>query len=621
MLRAFLWAVPAYAALLIAALGLRGFDPRLHYLTGKFSFDWMCHYWNVWRHGQFLTGGQPLFHTPALFYPAGLDTLPQFPDLATMLFAGALVPVLGVDGAVLGLAGLVVLGNAIGGFVLAYILTGNRFAAFVCGLLLAFNNYTAWAIDSGNFEYGCWIGICLFFTALERLLHDPRWWRALLAGLALALASYINLPMLVPMLSMTPLVVVGWHAEQRGPVSRSRQRGIALLGAASLAALLVAPTVAVFEHQSRERVISQAFYPKHQFGFVFDYGRDVHLEIGPPLDPRAGSSKVPAAPNPIQPGEYYALILPFALWFLMLASMARFRNSARWLMAGGFLFICTFGPLLAFRFGHWNPGLSFNIPLPYWRVQLTLPLGERFQHWDRLMALVIVGFTAASAFSLAYLTELRKGLLRVVIGTVLLVAVLANLTSWPIRYKEKIPPDPFQEFLAKQESRGALIQVPFDFANVDAFHMLGQTRHGRAMLNGVYPPYFVDDPTKGLMERNQLLREVSELQATMFSGQVFRDMSFHSRGGNADTSQSKSTEDAQALVDAGFAYVLVHRRLPVYIEDIPATELDTEEIEAFLEGALGEPLAASQELVVYQVRGSRPRPERRLPDQEAGEGP
>jgi len=613
LLKALLWAVPTYTATFVAVLWARGFDPRTEVLTGKFSFDWMCHYWNVWRFGQILTGEQPLFHTPSVFYPEGLDTLPQFPDVATMLFAGSLVPTLGVEGGVLGLAVLVVLGNAIGGFVLAFTLTNSRFAALVCGLLMAFNNYTAWAIDTGNYEYACWIGICLFFTAMERLFHRPTWWRAILTGGALALAAYINLPTFLPLLLMTLLLAFGWHAEQERANEGIGRRRIAFVAAVGLAALLVAPTAAIYSHQTDDRSFVPEYFPHYQMGFVYYHARDVHIEIGPSCDPEAGRHPKPAARSPLQPGEYYFFHIAAALWLLTAASVCRFRHTARWLLAGGFLYAVAFGPLLAVRLGSWNPGHALNIPMPYWWLQTALPLGDRFQHYDRQMSLVLVGFSVASAYSAAYLAGLRKGLQRALICVILIAAVAANLLpDWPIRSRDKIPHEPFHEFLAKQESRGAIIQVPFDFTNVDAFHLIGQTRHGRAMLNGVYPPYFSDDPTEGLIQRNQLLREVADLQASMFEGKVFRDMSFDKHGEIAIPPAFDPTEDARDLIEAGFAYLIIYRRLPVFVEDIPATELETEEMEAFLGDLLGEPLAASDSLVVYQLRGGRPRPQRQM---------
>ncbi len=586
-----------YAALGVAALVLRGFDPTRHYLARDYTLDWMCHYWNVWRHGQVLAGDQPWLHTPSLFHPAGLETLTQFPDLGTMLIAGALVRMVGVDAAMLGLATLVVLGNGLGGYLLGWTVTRDRLAATVTGLLLAFCGYTAWAVNSGNFEYGTWLPMLAFLATLTRMQREPGWRWTLIAGGLLAAAAYVNLAMLAPLLGLAAVLVVARVAA--APPGGPGLRPLAVHTAAVLvvAALLVAPLGVLFAVHSRDRDVQMPHADAVEYGLLRTAANaDGVGSWG------ARAAATPDTTTPFNPGPDHQVRVAWTLVLLLLGTLLVCpQRAARWLFAGWVFLLMSIGPVL--RVGLPGTEAVLCLPAPFALAEWLLPFGTRFQYPDRLMALAHIPLAVAAGLLVARLARIeRRGLRIGALAAVLILPAVELLATWPVERVDRIPDDPFYAFLAEEERDAAIIEAPFNFNSLDASYMLAQTRHGRPMFNGVNPPYFHADPTDGLLEANPLLLAVVLRQHTVVGEAGYGDRGSMPVITAPPPADADLRDAAAALAKQGFDYLLVHRELPVPVEGVGQHHFDTADLESFLVTWLGEPIAESRALAVYRLK-------------------
>lgn len=234
----------AFLVLITAVLSIKGFDFSRHYAGGGYSrldwnyVDWNMHYWNIWEFERVFSGDKQLFHTDSEFFPEGINTATLHGDLLVKILAGFFSHLTSPDAALLFIVFFALLGNAVGGYYLARMITGSWPAGLATGIFFCFNGPVAWAINSGNIEYGIWLWICLYIYFFLKKMDTEKTRYAVFAAFFAAASVLSNNVFLVFLVILSLLLLV------TGGLNRRRIRSGLVL--ASFSALLLVPVTLPF---------------------------------------------------------------------------------------------------------------------------------------------------------------------------------------------------------------------------------------------------------------------------------------------------------------------------------------------------------------------------------------
>lgn len=577
-----------FAVLVALALAMKGYNPLTDHIGKGFADadweleDWNSHFWAMWHVHKVYIGEATLSKTTWQFFPQGMFTANVFGNPLLLSLGGFLALVVSAQVVLVLVALLVLVGNGVGGYVLLRSLTGSGMAGLVAGLLFCFGGMAAWAVNTGNYEYGIWLWLCLYFAFLDRVLRFGTKADVVLGMLTGVLAILGNLAFVFAVAGISALLVLyRWR-------SLDRRRWISVAVLAMGCGLLLSPVVLVFDRGEKAEQTFPSGVPDNTGGGVESEMKVAYL------------NSYPAAEYlPWKRTRYREdADTWFVLWLLVLLSFSLAgERAAPWLIAGGVLFLVTLGP-----YAEIDPQMgSRGVPkLPFYYLHKYVPFFEYMHFPHRVLSLVMLALGVAAGIGVAAVLR-RIGRTRPWAGPMIAAVVLVELlATWGIRYSERLPNLPFYEQLAKDTDDYALAVFPSDLGTLDARHLYYQTQHNKKLVNGAFPRYLPKKlPTWKLLNRNAIMRGAYVLQYEDLPESI-RKM-YVPLENTATDAQPDELEDARKeLSRMGIGYVVFHRRLDLE-KGVGFAFPQNSRIERFLRNALGQPDYADEYLLAWTV--------------------
>jgi len=591
----------AYTALLGTALvGILGFVPWRHHLGGRFTLlswshvDWNIHYWNLWEFRRIYLGDPNLFHTAAEFFPEGLDTLTVQGDPLLKLIGGLIGIFASADTVFLLMTLLVLLGNAMGGYVLGRSLTGSRGAGFFLGLLLMFCGATAWSVNTGNLENGLWLWLCLYLAYFCKVLRSGRWQDAVAAAVFAWFAGLSNLTFMHQLIPLSGILLLfgvrSW--------TWRKLRSTALM--CGVIALLMLPLVLAFlgERRSNRESYAVGFFLEHEIS-------NIGAMALPMLNSYSPSRYLPW--NRVEHGlhldthefnkedadTYYFMVvlLAFSILFAL-------RSSGPWLAAAALFGSFALGPFYI-SVASGSPKLY---ALPFSLAYAYLPLYDHIHFPHRIFNFAILAGGVAMAFAVERLLRFDRR------TTVALMAALIGigcggelLSKWAVRTVPIAETSPFYDGLRDDAEEYGIVVFPLDFGIIDSRYLYHQNHHRKPLFNGSVPRYFGEDgiPTFRFLKANAILTRAYNLQKEYLVDRV--NLTFVDTPDVWGLLHPHDVEIArEQLARANLRYVVLQRVVewePGLAMVIPPDNA----LHDFFATTLGEPVYRDRELVAFEV--------------------
>jgi len=595
-------AFAAYTGLLGAALvGILGFIPWQCHLGGRFTLlswshvDWNNHYWNLWEFRRVYLGDPNLFHTAAEFYPVGLDTHTMQGDTLLKLMGGLVGVVASADTVFLLMSLLLLLGNAMGGYVLGRSLTGSRVAGFFLGLLLMFCGAAAWSVNTGNIENGLWLWLCLYLTYFCKVLREGRWQHAVAAAVFAAFAGLSNLTFMHQLIPLSGILLL-YHVRS-WTWRKIRATGLMC----GLIALLMLPLVISFlgERRSNRESYAVGFFLEHEISnigamalpMLNSYPPSRYLpwqrvEHGMHLDTHEFNKE--------DADTYFFMIV-----LLVFSVMFTLRRSAPWLAAA-----VLFG---SFALGPFYISVASGSPklyaLPFSLAYAYLPLYDHIHFPHRIFNFAVLGGGVAMAFAVERLLRFDRR------ATVALMAALICigcggelLKKWAVRTVPIGQTSAFYDNLRDDPEEFGIVVFPLDFGIIDSRYLYHQNHHRKPLFNGSVPRYFGEDgiPTFHFLKSNAILTRAYVLQQDYLLDRV--NLTFVDTPDVWGRLHPHDVEIARAqLVQANLRFVVLQRVVewePGLAMVIPPDNT----LHDFFASTLGEPVYRDRQLVAFEVR-------------------
>lgn len=579
-----------YLLVLALALGLMGFSPDTHHLGGSgFSdldwdhADWNNHYWNAWDFRRVYLGQSSPFNTTSEFFPEGHQTFVQQADLLLKMMGGLLALVASPAQTFFLLGLFVLLGNALGGYLLVRMLTGRRLAGFVSGLILCFSAATAWAVNTGNLEIGTSLCLCLYLAFFHRVMGRRSQrrhiiWAVVFGVLAILFyfVSFYHIVLLSLLLLLFRVRTLG-----RGQV---RAVGIMVLAIA----VLLLPLLVAFRTGARQHAL--------EFSPIGAQRSMEHMTEVP--------YKNRALPGDILPGQrsrkQEGSATVFVLWLLVgYALVFNRKGAAPWLAAGLLFYLLSLGPYI--RPGGEDGGAT--VPLPFYAFFRWLPMYHYIRFPYRMASFISLGLGVAAGFAVAHISQTLRGRVRTVVSLTVVVLLLAELNfSWGMRILPRQPENPFYKELAQAPGIAAVVEFPLDFGIFDARHLYHQTLHGKPLLNGVVPRYLGAGaiPTFKLVQENPLLRTAYAMQ-TPYLKEVSKYIPLDLPDRLRAMTPGQLRESARRLKGKGFSYIILHHKMywePRHQMSLPPGNA----LEQLFLKVLGTPIYQDSELMAFSLK-------------------
>ncbi|MFH1464730.1 MAG: hypothetical protein ABIO70_10120 [Pseudomonadota bacterium] len=474
---------------------------------GPFSVDLAGHLWNGWAFGQ-----AGWFHTRMTGWPDGVDLLPAVGGWLDLFGVAALRHLVPLELAYDLVIGVYLVVAGLGAWVLARALGATRPAAVVAGLMLQLDGFVLTHLHGGRPEQ---VGLGFLSLLLGLALMT---WRGtgraapVLAGLACALLALVSweLFLLGGLCLAFALPFLRWDSRPPG-------LGRRLLLAGGVALATAGPWVVFFLlHAARVRAFDEA-----------EFSRQL-----------AGAASAPLL-GMLEPGRTHPPIGALTCLLLLPWTLRR-----RALIVGLGLGLAA---ALLFAAGP-HPGLRVPGDLgfsgPFGALHGLPVLG--WFHWpDRLLATWSLAAAAAAALALD-LAARRRRWLAVVLAPLLLAGAIGEALlgqRWPgPTWRLEHPHDLTR--LAELPEPGAVLDLPIQ--PDPARHLpyqIDQLTHGRPILLGHVLAHLQDRSFSERLERDPVLSWFHELM-----------------GDKAPSRERFSPEDFSALVEAGYAFVTLHKR-------------------------------------------------------------
>lgn len=539
-------------------------------LIGTPGDDAMQHFWISWwtEHALIDLGASPV-ETGVLYYPDGahhpMVAVTPYPQLAALPIALLFGPLVAYNVHWM----LTFVLSALSAYLLVLYLTRNRYAAVLAGFVFAFFP-NRMAQSTAHFAQIVTYWFPLVALYLVKLKRRPNLRNALVFTVLLALSLLVNIVhiayFLLPLLSVFLLY---WLL-----ADRQRFRGaapyvlLAMAGAGALTAPFLLPFV--WDTLSgRLEYLSQAGSSQ----FSADAASFVVPAVTHPL-----LSRIPAfrdfAGRLIADGNFRENTVYLGWVPLVLAGWAIARGPRRrlwpWLALALVAAVLSLGPSLKVA------GIDTGLPMPYQAAQL-LP----FYKWGRVPGrfneTIVLGLAVLAGYGFSRLTACRwrQGWL-----AALLIALvgLEYLTAWPIPTMADDRPAFLREWAAAEDDFAVLDlpQWPLWVREASNYAMFYQTAHERPIVGGYV--WRLPEGREGTMKAFQEL--------------LWPD------GATDILARRRGREAIPLLNQYDIRYVLVHpHTLPPEDRE---NDLKT------VRDALGEPIYASDRLVVFEVPRAQP---------------
>jgi hypothetical protein len=510
-------------------------------------------WWNKWWVQEALTTGQGLHTTPYLFYPQGVSLAYHSFSWLNMALWMLLEPLVGTVAAY-NLSVLWVFPLAGWGMErLVRESTGSGGAAFLAGLIYAFVPYRLGQYNHPHLMGTQWIP---FYTLyLLRAIRSGRRQHILLASLFLVLTALVGWNLLLYLVIWTAWVAgYSWLA-RAGALKRllGVLAWIFAIGGVVLSPLLV-PLLAGRAGEDPLGDVQQDWMQTDLLAYV----------VPNPSHPLWGAAVKPIYGQMGRPRRVVHLgYTVMALFGYGLARRRVRRRTGLWWGGTLLLWVMALGPFLKLH-GH----VYRSIPLPYYPLSRLfafqlLKIPDRYNLLLSLSAGVVVGYAVADL-----LARLR-GRVRVGVLVGLSVLIPFEYLGVPVEMQPlRIPR--FYEGLARETGEFAIVELPIDFYDAAKRYMLYQTVHGRPIVEGHVsrrPP-----EATAFLDAHPLLRSLYQTQ-------------------EIDPALTDVSRQLRALRDAGFRYIIVHKRLT-----------DAEHAAGWQDWLAVAPAFEDQEVVVYRTQ-------------------
>ncbi len=532
-LRRTLWGglLPVAAAyLVVGALVLLPMFPRLftHAVGDRLNDVWPS-IWHLWWVSENLGSILRLdTWTDMLFYPTGVHLHTHIPIFLGDFLA---LPLLWIAGPIAGWNLAVYLafcGNCMAMYALARHFVADRIASFVAGLLFGVNAFVLGMAYNGSADHVILFFIPLTILAVARLVERPGGARAVVASLALLLATLTNWYYGFYLCVFTALYVVIAILRASGP---DRRR---LLMASGLTGLLYAVAVlpvlipllsnTILARAPDVVALSQGHFTKDVTEFF-----------------------TPGRPT-LEPHQRYLMSPVYIGWVcLVLAGLALWRppRDRTGLLAGLALvfFLLTLGARLSIL-GHVFP----SVPMP----SRWLPVLSTFRAQAPLMALLALlgAYGVRRLLSSLHGQPARLAVVVLVPAALLAEVLLLAPTPYPIPTTDMRPPAVYRE-LAEDPTPYGIIEVPFDPYDhlFCGRYMFYQSIHGKplAAATSYFPPFEEGAANWDYIRDNPVLAQLL-LRAPAEGG---------SREGSDPAALGRAFKK---LKEDGFRVILVHTR-------------------------------------------------------------
>lgn len=542
------WALAALAYLVASLVFTLPMPLHLGTEVWGDRFDAWTTMWLIWmlgEHGWSET-------TDLIFFPHGYS-LWSFGHVALQLI-GAPFVALGVSPVAVynGLLLFAFTATGLAAHALGLRLSGSHWGGLICGTVFAFNPFTYGEMSAGCVELVGAFFIPLTVLGLVRLSDEPTLKNAGFFAGSLALCGPFNW-YYTAFLAMFTVAFWCWRALVPTP---NRTRVLALIAAgAFVAALTNLPLITKARQETPERGVLSAETFSEEAWDVSNRIADGTLpleDLDEALLRRHDTMQVainstslinlakadfPANPLDSTPGRMaYALGL-----FGLVAAGRRARPWA--LLAGGFT-VLTLGPFVQLDATPPLPGWSLADPLPYHGLYNELPFFSKAYRPYRLGVVVVLCLGVLGALGFAALRGRRRPLA----ATVLLLA--ATQPHWSGTSARGLAdariPEVYERF--SELEPGAVIELPLHYQPVtpaNARFQYNQIAHGLPLLN-----------CNQLIRRTDLMRFQGVVAENALL-QILLDL------GRSEPPYAFTEEDAGALMDQGFRYLVAHDEVAV----------------------------------------------------------
>lgn len=583
-----------FGLVLTVLLAAKGFSCQEHFFgLGLSGADWPAKFCGPWTYRRVFLGQDGPFHFNSLFYPYGFGMVVLNNGQLTSLLGGFFALITSPIRAHYLMFSYLLLGNGLGGYLLVRRLTGNRIAAWSSGLLMMLSGFTAWSLNHLHFEYGGWLWICLFLLFLDRLFKSGKRKDILPAVIFGSIACLANLIYAIHLALLSGLLVAFLAR------TLDKKKIVNLTLTALLIAALLSPMVVLFikDYSNIQYLPTSASDQKTAENSSPD-------KIDSPVVPLMASHAL----NEYAPWNKKHQSEPDAdtyyfLWILTGLSLVLMRRrSTPWLVAAGVFFLLSLGPYLQWL-DQSDQRIVTSVPLPFLVAFEKIPLFSLIQFPNRIFSFVLISLCVVMGFVIDHLTKSGPKGKKLLVSCLIVCWTLAELSAgWSVQLVKKPPLNPFYQKIAQMPEDFALIELPFNFANIDFIYIYYQAWHGKSLFNGGRHPSRQDDPTRGLLGGNPLLRRINQMQKTLIHREDMPDTFVFRVEEDGPTASPEVTDlyrGAEDLARLGFRYVICHKELAwdggnFYLpKDSGLPEL--------LDSALGQPTYQDQELIVWRL--------------------
>jgi len=475
-------------------------------------------------------------------------------------------------------------------------LGGSHAAGFVAGGAMASSPYLYGEGAAGCIELTAAGLLPLFAWTMVRLARSPTWARMLQSAVALAIIGPFNWYYTL-FTGMFGLGFVAWMAAQ------GKRRAVALaLAAMTLAGALNAPLIPLVRQETPTRpAIEPAAFADAETWTRAKEVADVRVDLAALTDDRMleldalqvlqNSTRLPAlltADFPVNPLDSTPGRLAWLVGLVGFAAAP--RRTVGWVAIAGGAAVLTLGPFLTVDGTPPLPVWSAETPLPYFYAYEHLPFFSKAYRPYRIGVIALMCLGAAGAAGLGSL-RLRPRICGSIAAAVLIVGF--SQPHWvsgrpATRPLADAATPPIYERLATAPE-GAVIEVPLayqPFSVANSRFQYNQVAHGKPLLNC-----------------NQLIRrtDLAAFRAYVLDNGLLRTLVDLAR---QPPPYAFTGADLTALVDDGFRYLVVHRKVeadsvqlagdigPADLLGLPALEL--------VELALGAPAMEDADAAIYR---------------------
>ena len=440
---------------------------------------------------------------------------------------------------------LILLTNALTGYVYTRYLTGKTGVALIAGMTLAANSFVFYEVERSGLRQAILCFMVLYIYFLDRALHERKTWLGIVAGVFFALTSafYWFYGLFIAAYSVFRFGIWAWRRRRAFPLSIWKPLTAFVLVAPAVTLPFMVPYIS-----DRFSDPGAAKLPEVSFFKTFPTLPELQ---NAPLRPNSPEENLLSslarvlysswdpdwAFNPLQ-----TWVVPIVMGLCaVLFSLFRWRRTGFWLFIFVLFYTLTWGPYLQYEDHFFLIQDRYAIRLPYWYAFYLVPMMSRLFAPYRMGSMVVISMSVLLALNFAALSNRmeRMRVLRAFLALLFCVLYLGQFLVDPMRElgigsNKKLPllsssiaiPEWYHR-LAKEPGKIGIIELPVD--RQQDLLTYYQTAHAKKIMGGwtspgALPPVLRFDkhpkPIVGLLQwmalpdglsRNSMIRALRRL--------------------------------------------------------------------------------------------------------------